>query len=37
MKVLCKPSVYPRGCNETGLRRKNVEEVVEGERRDREK
>lgn len=36
MKTLWKLSVYPRGCNETGLRRKNVEEVV-GDKRDREK
>lgn len=37
MKTLYKPSVHPKRCNETGIRRKNIEEVVEGDRGDRAK
>lgn len=39
MKTLCIPLVHPRGCTETGLRRKNTEwvwEVMEGTERSKE-
>lgn len=37
MKIFCKLLVYLRGCNEIGLRRRNIEGGVGGDKRDREK